>query len=371
MRCVVLCLLLAISPAANPAPQPTKSLAPVKIHPQRVSAPPLEDSAATQFLAADTKGHPFLLRGDTLEVFGLGADAAFNRRAGQLACDRSRGPAYAAAMDPDGSMWAVGWPNEVVLCDHDKEQHPDGLRSLISSLAYSASGPLVAVTSIGPPADASEPRIQKTIPRVLGLADGRWQPVVWAPVPSFREMPANPLAEGKAQTDSLVCTAKNDATWLAYWNRYRLQKVSKDGVEREVVVGSGDVVWQGLSKKEEEHEALVRSAQGADRILLPPSGATMPRGVVRALVCGRDGYIYLVVSTPEGMALDRFNPTQNLLERVMLDGVAVSTGPMTAAFAGDELWLAGRLAADGLWKIPVEVLMAAQWQPVQDVRTTS
>jgi hypothetical protein len=273
-------------------------------------------------------------------------------------------------MDPYGSTWAVGWPKEVALCDFDQEQHPSGLRSLISSVTYSASGPLVAVTSIGPPPDAAEPRFKKQIPRVLGLADGRWQPVVWAPVPSFKELPANPLAEGKAQTDSLVCTGKNDSTWLAYWNRYRLQKVSHDGVEREIVVGSGDVLWQGLSKQEEEHEALVNRAQGADRILLPPLGATMPRGVVRALVCGRDGYIYLVVSTPEGLALDRFSPAQNLLERVMLDGATVSSGPMTVAFAGDELWLGGRLAADGLWRIPPEVLVAAQWQPVQDVRTT-
>jgi hypothetical protein len=67
------------------------------------------------------------------------------------------------------------------------------------------------------------------------------------------------------------------------------------------------------------------------------------------------------------LALDRFDPSQNLLERVLLDGVTVSSGPMTAALSGDELWLGGRLAADGLWRISLEDLTAARWKPVKGV----
>jgi hypothetical protein len=89
---------------------------------------------------------------------------------------------------------------------------------------------------------------------------------------------------------------------------------------------------------------------------------------VRALLCGREAVFYLVVSTDDGLALDRFDPAQNVLERVLLDGATVSSGPMTAALGADQLWLGGRLASDGLWRISLEDLAAARWKPVRDVK---
>src|SRR5579863_40555 len=159
------------------------------------------------------------------------------------------------------------------------------------------------------------------------------------------------MAQIKAQTDFLICTGPKDAIWLASWNSYRLQKLSvSEKPEREIVVGSGEVEWQKLEKK------------GS-----PPR--TVPRGVVRALLCGpRESVLYLVVSTVDGLALDRFDPSQNVLERVLLDGLTVSSGPMTAALGADELWLGGRIAADGLWRISLQDLAAARWKPVKDVK---
>jgi len=40
---------------------------------------------------------------------------------------------------------------------------------------------------------------------------------------------------------------------------------------------------------------------------------------------------------------------------------------MTAALSGDELWLGGRLAGDGLWRISAEALASAHWKPVKGV----
>ena len=90
---------------------------------------------------------------------------------------------------------------------------------------------------------------------------------------------------------------------------------------------------------------------------------------MRALLCGpRESVVYLVVSTVDGLALDRFDPSQNVLERVLLDGMTVSSGPMTAALGADELWLGGRVASDGLWRISLQDLAAAHWKPVKDVK---
>jgi hypothetical protein len=356
-----------------------------KLRATRGEGPAVEDSHSTQFLAADSKGHPLLLRGDTLEVFRLGPDERFDRRVGKLACSRSSdsGYVYAAAMDPTGSTWAVGSVSDVALCDFKKEQHPPGLDWMISSLTYSRSGPLVAVTALGPPPDGTN-YFKPTEPRVFGLADDRWHPIVTAPIRDemkgthpdrlaavLAELKAHPmdvLAKGKAESDALICTTKKGEIWLASWNSYRLQKVSvaekPQGPEREIVVGSGEVEWPKLTKEEQEREARDRKAQG---VAIPSTvGRAVPRAVVRALLCDRE--IYLVVSTADGLALDRFDPSQNALERVLLDGVKVdSSGPMTAALGGDQLWLAGRFAADGLWRISLEDLAAAHWKPVKGV----
>jgi len=388
---LLLCTCLALPAGGRSQAQGPVGAAPgyEKVRATRGAGPTLEveDSRVTQFLAADSKGHPLVLRGDTLEVFRLGPEERFDRRLGKLACNRpaNSGFTYAAAMDPTGSTWAVGSASsDVALCDFKKEQHPPGLNWVISSLTYSRSGPLVAVTDLGPAPDGTN-YFKQTEPRVFGLADDRWQPVVSAPLrdemkdrhadqqavlAELRAHPMDVLAKGKAESDALICTTAKGEIWLASWNSYRLQRVSASekaqGPEREIVVGSGEIEWPKLTKEEQEREARDRKAQGVEAIPSTVGGA-VPRAVLRALLCDRE--IYLVVSTVDGLALDRFDPTQNVLERVLLDGVKVdSSGPMTAALGGDRLWLAGRFAADGLWRISLEDLAAAHWKPVKDVR---
>ncbi len=362
--------IFLVLPAAALPQSPKDASGYARVRVLRVAAPALEKAETTQFLATDVQGRPWLLRGDSFEVFGLGADEGFDHRLGVLACDHQLAPAYAAAKDPAGQTWVVSSPREVAVCDFSRQESFPDLRWVISSAAYSASGPLVSVTSLGPPPDAAD-RFKKTVPRVFALTNGRWQPVVSAPIVQFKEKPASAfemMAAGRAQTETLLCAGQGGALWSASQNSYRLQKLSSSSEtpEHEIVVGSGDLQWQKLGKQDQEREWRNRAAQGANRAASPESPAGIARGVVRALVCGRDGYVYLVVSSPEGMALDRFNPSQNTLERVLLEGVTVSSGPMSAALAPDQLWLGGRLAADGIWRIPVETLAVAHWKPVQD-----
>jgi hypothetical protein len=337
----------------------------------RVAAPALKGPLAAQYLAADDKGNPQVLRGDTFEVFSLGVDATFDHRLGRLACDPSSGPAYAAAMDPWGKSWALGWAMEVAICDFARQERPPALQWVISSLAYSALGPLVGVTSAGPVPDVGTRR--KAVPRVFALKDHQWQPVAWAPITHFKEKPASPLegmAAAKAMSDASYCSGPNDALWMASWNSYHLAKLSTSEVpEHEVVVGSGEVELRKLDSQAQEQEQRESDAQGANRLPVPVSAEGVPRGVVRALVCARDGDVYLVVSTPAGLALDRYNPSQRTLDRVLLVGAHMSSsGPMTAALTGDTLWLAGRLTTDGIWRIPLEELVNAPWKPVKDAR---
>jgi len=73
---------------------------------------------------------------DTVRQVVSGLDP--RRRMGKLACEFSDESAYAAAMDPTGSTWAVSSPNEVALCDFAKERRPEELQWVISSLTGAA-----------------------------------------------------------------------------------------------------------------------------------------------------------------------------------------------------------------------------------------
>ncbi len=89
-----ICLVL---PAAALPQSPKDASGYVGVRVFRVSTPALEKVETTQFLAADVQGRPWLLRGDSFEVLGLGADEGFDHRLGVLACDHQLAPAYAAA----------------------------------------------------------------------------------------------------------------------------------------------------------------------------------------------------------------------------------------------------------------------------------
>jgi hypothetical protein len=85
-------------------------------------------------------------------------------------------------------------------------------------------------------------------------------------------------------------------------------------------------------------------------------------------VCAPDGFIYLLVSMGENLALDRFDPSTDALERVLLEGVEVSGGPMAAALGSDGLVIGGRITDGNLWRISPDDLATARWKPVLGAR---
>jgi hypothetical protein len=336
--------------------------------PARVPVTTAKAADVTQFLAVDRRGRVLVLRGDTLEVFRLGADESLHPL-GKLACETSPA-AYAAAMDPNGSTWLVSkTPFGVALCDFAEQQEPPGLVGWVSSLAFSYSGvPLVAVVPIGTGAPDAAGHVESRAANVFTLEDGRWKAVSWAPLPELHDASMGTLTQIKAHADALICAGPKDSIWLASWNAYRLQEVSaSEKPKREIVAGSGQVEWVKLTEKERQAVAADVKKEG-----LEPgrnmAGPARPHGVIRAMISGRGGVIYLVVSTVDGLALDRFDPSQNVLERVLLDGPKVSPGPMTAALGTDELLIGGRYVAEGIWRISLDSLSEASWKRVKDVQ---
>ncbi len=342
-----------------------------KLRPARLVLPFLKETSTTQFLTSDRKGRTFLLRGDTLEVLRLREGAAPDSL-GQLACasapEWEKDGAYAAAMDPTGSTWVVGDSvfKGPVVCDFHTQQRPRKFTGLISSLGFSASGPLAAVVPRGNGGMDVTGDVPPR-PRVLKLEDDQWEAASFAPPSGISPQAKNYTAQVKAQGDALICTDRKGKIWLAAWNSYRLQQVSSfTEPDREVVVGGGKIEWLNWTAEEQGKIDADLRKEGID-----PStnqNHSYPKSVFRAVVCASDGYIYLLVSVGESLALDRFEPSTDALERVLLEGVEVSGGPMAAALGSDGLVIGGRITDGNLWRISSDDLTTARWKPVLGAR---
>ena len=348
--------------AADPAPGYGK------LRPARLRTG-FQKASATQFLSADRKGRLFLLRGDTLEVFRLRVDGD-PESVGTLACRQPKENTYAAAMDPGGSTWAVASTAfDLAICGFTEQRRPSGLVGIVSSLAFSGTGPLVSVVPFGRGGMDAAGRVSAKVPLVFKLEGSAWKPVHAAPFPEMaQDSPIGFMTRLKAQTDSLLCAGPKGSLWLASWNSYRVEEVSSfEKARKTLTVGKGGIEWVKLTAEE-------RAANDADikkRGMDPGQnrgGQVYPQNVIRATVCAPDGAVYLFVTTGEGLALDRFEPAQRSVERILLDGVKVSGGPMSATLAGGDLFFGGRYVQDGLWRIRLEDLADAPWKPVRGAR---
>jgi hypothetical protein len=353
------------------AEEPTSPAEYAKLQPARLVLPSLKKVSATQFLSSDRKGRIFLLRGDTLEVFRLRAGASADSL-GRLACSRApeREPegAYAAAMDPEGTTWAVADSmfEGPLLCDFQKLEKPTRFTGWISSLTFSRNGPLAAVIPLG----NGGMDVTGNVPpqaRVLKLEGDHWEAASWAPPSGINMRSKNYSAQVKAQSDAMICTDRKGKIWLAAWNLYRLQQVSSFvEPDREVVVGASKVKWVDWTAEEQAKIDADLRKEGID----PATNQihSSPQSVFRAVVCASDGFIYLLVSMGEKLALDRYDPSTDALERVLLEGVEVSGGPMAAALGSDGLVIGGRLTDGNLWRISPDDLATARWKPVLGAR---
>lgn len=334
-----------------------------KVRSVRVHSPSFKKLSATQFLAVDRKDRLYLLRGDNLDVFRVRTEVE-PEPVGRLACAPPEDSAYSAAMDPAGSNWVVGSsPWEVEVCDLSKSVRPTGFSGLVSSVTFSKSGPLVAVVpggNFGP--DGSRGESQKA-PRVLKLEEKTWKTAVATSIPN----PRTPFTQLKAEADTLICTGPKSGIWLASWNAYRVQEASAfERPKRELLVGNGKVKWAAWSPEEKAKIDADARKKGLDPGKNQATG--VPENILRAMVCGRDGLIYLFVTTDKGLALDRFDPSLQTLERVLLEGVKVGGGPMTAVLSSGEIVFGGRFIEEGLWRLSLDDIPAASWKPVPGAR---
>ncbi len=149
----------------------------------------------------------------------------------------------------------------------------------------------------------------------------------------------------------------------------RVRHYSPSGLlKNELVLGSGKIEW--LERKPADREAQQKRLDealkkgGFSGAMAAPG--TVPRATYRAIAIGRDGFVYLLAETTDGLALDRLQPNLPRYERLLLSGCDPGPGALNFVAGRHELILGARQGKGGTWEIPYQQLDDAKWKPVRE-----
>ncbi len=318
-----------------------------------------------QFVRADRDGNVFFLRGPKLEVYPLG-------KKGQLGAPSrlpSAGPmpnfVLEAAMSSSGTSWFLLADGRVRLFGEDKEQDLPRLEDQPWSVGFVRDAPVVAL--IPRPLEG-----RKGVPPWLVQAGrDRWDALV-----DFRAAyPGNPTERGRrneiiASSAAFLAGDSRGRIWAARRYAYRIERYTLGG-KRQLSIQVGD----GKVRTKDKDVPVVIDVPSGNSADVSTQGVGQPRkatfrpftgrSVVLDLAEARDGKIYFLVRTEtEGLAMDRYDPTADLLERRELS-LSVE-GRMTIAAGKDALYIAGWNGATGRWRVGWDQLdKSSGWNELQ------
>lgn len=322
--------------------------------------------ADQQVIQADKHGRVAVLRRTTLEVYELTGSGKLLAK-GRLGKDRSFSPKgydARAVMSPDGDEWVVYTkPNYLYIFQGDEMTAIEAPWE-VSGLAADGGDLLLALA----PAEmttTSPSMLRLTALPLLQQWDGsRWSTLVEGPFPWGPPEGVN-SAEFMRSYSALLALTPEHKLWMANEFAYHLRRFSPSGaLQEDLTVGGGKVVWSERTEEEwAKAEAAAKKggmAGWSRRSLSPVRAETALRG----MTVGRDGAVYLLAETKQGLALDRYQPYLLSLDRVLLKGIEPPPGRLTLAAGKEGLYIAGFAGRDGIWRIDSEDLEKADWKPV-------
>ncbi len=327
------------------------------------------DSA--QIVSADRSGHVFFFRGDTFEVYPVKKSGAFADPIRlETAASSTSQMVHDAVLSPAGDRWLVYADLGVRLFLDGKETALPPLPWKPWSIAFRRDTPVVAVLPLPMGGESVDLEKVGTPPAFVVFDGERWNPeaeTVGVSVSSLVHQGSR-LNDAVAERSIYMTGDRLGRLWAAGQYRYRLERLGPSFRSNlEVVVGGGKVRKQ---KNEAPAVEIKRTAgenpsDAAQNPLKEKSTYTPFSGQQAAfdLTEGRDGKIYLLVRTEVGdAALDRFDPSLLLLERIPLDLKA--SGRYTIAAGSDGLYLAAWNGRQGRWRISWDALDQAAWKDV-------
>lgn len=323
-----------------------------------------------QFVQADQQGRVVVLRSDDLTLYSLTSGGKLLPRGaleGALEPSKDGLGLDTARLSPAGDVWVTYSPMKYfeVFRGGRSVQRMES-KWLISAVA-AEDGPIVSVLPGAMDMPAPELPVLQSPPLVTRWDGKRWETWIQGAVSDEpRKSGVGPMEQMRGQYGTLLEVAPNGQLWVAdrYANRLRHFTASGE-LKEEVRIGKGDVTWAERSEEEYKHLEKVGASQGFafDRKKI---SATIAKPVYRAMTLGRDGSIYLLAETKDGVALDRFDPSYPSYDRVLLGELPLPVGPIHLVAGAHSLFVAPRQAREGLWEIPNETLLEADWQQVSE-----
>jgi hypothetical protein len=349
--------------AAEKAPVTYQTVA--RVSPERVTGDPArENHQVSQFLGADAKGRVFVLRGDTLavdQILPSGKIVPSRKPRGKEGSDAELSD---AALSPDGSSWLLASGDNFSLLSGDELRQLPAPHWWVSSLIYTADGPVLAVLPAwGGGTDAASKEAWDKPPLLLRLDGQTWQTLsVQDDLKLIGEKPpALPsFAQIKAERDVKLAAGRSGVLWVAQQNAYLLERYSRQGAaEESVAVNGGHVQWK--ERTEEDWKALDKAfGRKVNR-----SQKMAAVRVVRGLTA-QGNRVYQVVETSEGVALDRWDDDIQMLDRLLLDGIAPGSRYLDLAAGRDGLYIAERGLGEPIWRLDWQRLEESKWKAVPE-----
>ena len=337
---------------------------------RRVPAEPIALDATrdgVQFVSSDRNGNVFLFRGgEKPAVYPISKAGEIGKPEHLLATNEALGFVLDAVLSPAGDQWLVLAQGTVRLFVNGKEKPLPPLSWLPWTVGFLRGTPVVGVMPRLLPSAVLHLQDLGTVPWLLTLDNDRWSPLVehsgFSAEAAWKDR--SKMNEWVAKYASAITPARDGKLWVASQYSYRVQRLSPSGKNLlEFDAGKG---------KEQAPRKATMSAQAAATVRQAEAqgGKAQFQGftdtaVIADLVEGPDRAIYLLVHTAgeDSLAIDRYDPSQDVLERVPLS--LPGSGRLTLAAGKGGLHVAPFRATGGLWRISWTTLESAPWKAVE------
>jgi hypothetical protein len=310
---------------------------------------------ATQAVQADRQGHVYLLRADTLEVYPVLKNGSLGKPAKLEAASSLQGPVLKAAMGDGPGDWLLCLPFQVRWFADGKEKPVPPLPWQPHGVGFLRGSPVVSVVARPAPMNGQVIRKVGEAPPASGPAvmtfDGeRWSTVVEEDWPAARD--SGEILESTARS---VFGDRQGKLWMSRDYAYVLDRYSAAGRRLlRVETKAGGVIHQ-----ETKDVQAPSGLSASDRAHFHPVLGVLQ---IADLTEGPDHRIYLAVQGQKGLSIDRYDPTQAILERTDLGLEA--PGYVSLAAGRDALYIAAPHGNQGRWRISWEDLDRAAWKRV-------
>lgn len=368
MRIRLLTILVALSLAA-PAGLAASDLRPSPVSGLGEAGP---EWKGYQTVEADRAGRVFYFRGESYQVYPV--DPRTGNLGKPLKLETSLSSSSSpreAAMSTGGDRWLMIHAGKLRYFEKGKEKALPVLPWGAQSVGFHRDSPVVAVLPIVLKGTESP---SGDLPWLFTLSGDRWD--VLRELEGVTEQDANEgLDNGNfekqlAQVATRLTTDSQGRLWAAHQYSYKIQRLSPSGrVLEEIRLDDGRF-------REKKQRASAIEIKRSDPSQNPTSATSDPvkekktytpfpfDAVLYDVVGGRDGRIYTLTRTDSGgLALDRYDPVESVLERKALS--VKWKGNASLAAGKDALYLAPYEASAGRWKLSWEELERPGWKQLE------